>query len=149
MLCAVAGGCDGGQVTHLRNDAEFNQVVLQSDKPVLVDFYKGGCPTCIRVDGMMGQLAEEYKGRVIVAKFMLMQPYFVVTSPELKRQYGIDFFPTVILFVNGKETWRLLRDYELDDYRRVMDQALGVPRAPVTSLDTGKPSGKYPANVSQ
>jgi thioredoxin 1 len=142
ILCVVAGGCAGGQAPQLRDAAEFNQVVLQADKPVLVDFYKGGCPTCIPVDGMMDKLAEEYKGRAIVTKFMLMQPYFAVTSPELKGKYGISSFPTVILFVNGQETWRFLRDYDLDDYRKAMNEALGVQTTQRTSMNSGKPSGK-------
>jgi thioredoxin 1 len=126
VLCVVVGGCAGGQTPVLRDAAEFRQVVLQGDKPVLVDFYKGGCPTCIALDGTIDKLAEEYKGRVIVTKFMLMQPYFAVTSPELKEQYDISFYPTVILFVNGRETWRFLRQYGLDGYRKAMDEALGA-----------------------
>ena len=126
ILCIVVGGCAGGQVTSLRDAAQVKQVIARSDQPVLVDFYKGGCPTCIPVDGMMDKLTEEYKGRVIIAKFMLMQPYGVATSPELEKKYDIRYYPMVILFVNGRETWRFLRDYNLDDYRKAMNGALGV-----------------------
>jgi hypothetical protein len=73
---------------------------------------------------------------------MLVQPYFAVTSPELKDKYDISFFPTVILFINGRETWRFLRDYDLDDYRKAMNEALGVQTTQRASLDRGKPSGK-------
>lgn len=142
ILCAVVGGCASGQVTTLRDAAQFEQVVFQGDKPVLVDFYKGGCPTCIPVDGIMDKLAEEYKGRAIIAKFLLVQPYLAVTSPEIKDKYDISFFPTVILFVNGRETWRLLRDYDLNDYRKALDEALGVPTTQRASPDSGKPSTK-------
>ncbi len=123
-LCVASGGCADNHVTRLQDTAEFKQAILQSDKPVLVDFFKGGCPTCIPVDGMMATLDEEYKGRVTVAKFMLMQPYFAVTSPELREQYDIAFYPTVILFVNGQEKWRFISNYRMDDYRKAMDEAL-------------------------
>lgn len=123
-LCVLAGGCAARGVIALRDTTEFKQVVLQGDKPVLVDFYKGGCPTCIPMDGVMDKLAEEYKGRVIMAQFMLAQPYFAVTSPELEATYDIHYFPTVLLFVNGRETWRFLRRYDLDEYRKAIDEAL-------------------------
>lgn len=126
-LCVAAGGCAASPVISLRDTTEFKQVALQGDKPVLVDFYKGGCPTCIPMDGVMDKLAEEYKGRAIFAEFMLMQPYFAVTSPELEETYDIRYFPTVILFVHGHETWRFLRRYGLDEYRKAIDEALAAP----------------------
>src|ERR1035437_3975044 len=67
ILCVVAGGCGGDKMTPIGNAAEF-QEVLKADRPVLVDFYKGGCPTCILLGPTMDKLVEEYKGRVIVAK---------------------------------------------------------------------------------
>ena len=142
FLCFVAGGCAGGEPTHLRNAEEFQQVLAQDDKPVLVDFYKGGCPTCIPMDGLMDKLAREYKDRVVVAKFMLVEPYFAVTSPELKERYAISYFPTVILFVHGRETWRFLRDYELDDYRKALDKALLGPSTQGRVLPPGETSGE-------
>ena len=141
-LCAVVGGCAGGQIPQLRDAEEFKQVVFQNDKPVLVDFYKGGCPSCIPLDGMMEKLAQEYKGRIIVTKFMLMQPYYAVTSQELRDKYDISFYPMVILFVNGRETWRFLRDYELDHYRKAMDETLGCPASQKTSPGNGKAVGR-------
>ncbi|MCY2928857.1 MAG: thioredoxin family protein [Planctomycetota bacterium] len=74
----------GGQVMRLEDAAQFKQVALQGGKPVLVYFYKGGCPSCIAADPLIATLAREYAGRVVVAKFMLMTPLFAVTSPELK-----------------------------------------------------------------
>ena len=142
ILSFVAGGCADGSATHLRDAAEVKQVVLQGDKPVLVDFYKGGCPSCIALDGLIDKLAEEYAGRVTVAKFRLVQPYFVVTSPELKDKYAISAFPTVILFVNGQETWRFQVDYDANDYRKAIDDALGHATTRTAALDIVKSPGE-------
>jgi thioredoxin 1 len=151
VLCVLAGGCAGDQVTRLRDAAEFEQVALRGDKPVLVDFYKGGCPTCIPVDGMMDKLAEEYKGRAVITKFLLVQPYFAVTSPELKEKYAIDYFPTVILFVHGRETWRFMRRYDLDEYRKAMNEALAVPttQRTVNSSTAASPRASSRDHVTQ
>ena len=130
--CAVLGavllgGCAGGEMTPIRSEAEFDQLVLKSHKVVLVDFYKGWCPTCIAADGMMDKLARDYKGRGVVAKFELMRPWLVVTSPKLKEQYDIHFFPTVILFVDGKETIRFILNYDGAVYRKALDGQVGGP----------------------
>lgn len=140
LLCVVAGGCAENPVMHLRTTAEFEQVVLRGDKPVLVNFYKGGCPTCIPVDGIMDTLAGEYKGRILIAKFMLMQPYSAVTSPELKEKYDISYYPVVILFVNGRETCRFFRNYHIEEYRKAMDDILLAPTTQKISLDGDDPS---------
>ena len=148
LLCVVAGscpGCGGDKVTPIRNEAEFQKVVIQADRPVLVDFYKGGCPTCARLDPTMDQLAEEYRGRALVAKFKLMQPYGVVTSQELQDTYDIQYFPMVIVFVNGRPKYRFLRDYDLGAYRKALDEALTVSttqRTPPATSPAGKPSGE-------
>ena len=141
ILCVAAAGCDGDKAMVISNAAEFQEVVLKADRPILVDFYKAGCPACISLDATMDQLAEEYKGRAIVAKFMLVQPYFVITSPELKEKYAISSIPTAILFVNGRETWRFALAYDIEDYRKAMNEALGVPSTQKTSLDSGRSSG--------
>jgi thioredoxin-like negative regulator of GroEL len=91
----------------------------------VVDFYKGGCPTCLLLDGTMNKLADEYKGRAVVARFELMKPYFAVTAPGLKAKYDISLFPTVVLFVNGEERHRWVMEYKIDKYRSVLRDVLG------------------------
>ncbi|MCY2928860.1 MAG: thioredoxin family protein [Planctomycetota bacterium] len=139
LVCIGVVGCAGEEVPRLADAAQFKQVALQGGKPVLVDFYKGGCPTCIPLDGMMAALGEEYKDRVVFARFMLMTPFFAVTSPELEATYGISTYPVVILFVNGRETWRFLRDYNMNDYRKAIDEALAAPLVPRVSVTNGVP----------
>lgn len=134
LACTAAAlttlGCGGGKVMPLKSEAEFDSVVLQSARPVLVDFYKGGCPTCIPLDGIMDKLAEEYRGRAVIAKVELMSPVFVVLTPELKKRYDISYFPTAVLFVNGQETKRWVIHYATNDYRKALNEAIAAQQGP-------------------
>ncbi len=98
--------------------------MLEADKPVLVDFYKGGCPTCVALEPTFKKLSKEYEDRVVFASFELMKPYFAVTSAPVKEQYDIRFYPTVVLFVDGQEQERWALHYDIKDYRRSLDAAL-------------------------
>jgi thioredoxin 1 len=130
VACAALLGCGGGKVTAIENEAQFNEVVLKNPQPVLVDFYKGGCPTCVALDGTMDKLADEYRGRATIAKFQIMTAVFVVRSSELKHRYDISFYPTAILFVNGQEQQRWSLHYNINDYRRALNDALAGKAPP-------------------
>jgi thioredoxin 1 len=124
-MCALAAGCGGEKVRQILNEADFNRTVLQSAQPVLVDFYKGGgCPPCKMVLPALDELAEEYKGRVLVTKFELISMWFEVQSERLKAQYDIFYIPTVILFVDGKERKRWPLIFLTSEYRKVLDEVL-------------------------
>lgn len=146
ILCALASlpaGCGAGgeNVVQLKDAADFNAQVLQSTQPVLVDFYKGGCPTCVLLEGTYNSLAKEYQGRVLFASFEIMKPYFAVTSPELKSKYDISLFPTVVLLVNGQEKQRWSLEYNADKYRQVLNEVLAAPsgQAPKAGSPPAKP----------
>lgn len=81
-------------------DASFNQDVLQSPHPVLVDFYADWCGPCRAVGPILDQLAAEKAGKVVVAKLNIDE------NPNTPSTYGVRSIPTMILFVNGvaKET---------------------------------------------
>jgi thioredoxin 1 len=136
ILLPLAAGCAGSKITAVPNHAAFQEVVLASNKPVLVQFYKGGCPTCVLLDGPMDKLAEEYRGRVVVAKYQIMTPYFTFRDKEIRDAYDITVYPTAVLFVNGKavKTWRM--HYSLKDYRQAMDAAIGPTTAPTATSRT-------------
>ncbi len=122
VLAMLVGGCAGGKVTRIANEAAFQKIVVNSDKPVLVDFYKGGCATCIPLDSIMDQLVDEYRGRAVVAKFETMTAFFGVPSQEIKHRHDIVFYPTAILFVSGREKKRWIIRYSIDSYRKALDQ---------------------------
>ncbi len=118
-----AGGCSKN-LRHIQNLEEFEEHVLLAEKPVLVEFYKGGCPTCLGLEPRLDMLADEYKGRVDFVRFELMTPIFVVTSQEMKENYEVSVFPTVILFNEGEVRGRWVMNYDLNSYRPVLDQAV-------------------------
>lgn len=134
-LTMLVGGCAGGKVTRIANADAFQEIVLRSDKPVLVDFYKGGCATCIPLDSVMDKLVDEYRGRAVVAKFQTMTAFFGIPSREIKHRHDIVFFPTVILFVNGQEKKRWVMRYSIDNYRKELDKYVQPAEAHAPEAD--------------
>ena len=135
LAAAMMGGCGQEGVVVLASQAEFERAI-QSDRPILVDFYKAGCPTCQAFDHVLDTLAKEYKGRAVFRKFELVKSGFIITAPPLQARYEIDGYPTAILFVRGKEAGRWAQQLELDPYRKALDQALdgaSRPAGPATS----------------
>ncbi len=129
VLSILAGGCAGHKVTRIADEDKFQEMVIRSDKPVLVDFYKGGCATCVPLDSIMDKLVDEYEDRAVVAKFETMTAFFGVPSRQIKHRHDIVFFPTAILFVNGQEKKRWIIRYSIDSYRKALDKYV-VPLPP-------------------
>lgn len=78
------------------SDAEFESKVLQSEVPVVVDFWAPWCGPCRAIAPVLEQLAGEYDGRVIVAKVN------VDDNPVAPSRYGVRGIPTLIAFKGGK-----------------------------------------------
>jgi thioredoxin 1 len=74
----------------------FDDVVLQSDKPVLVDFWATWCKPCLMVAPILDELAEEYDGQVTFTKIDLDQ------NQKIAANYGIMSIPALIIFKNGE-----------------------------------------------
>jgi thioredoxin 1 len=77
-------------------DKNFEEEILKSDTPALVDFWAGWCGPCRMVSPIIEELAEEYKGRLKVAKIN------VDDNLNTPSQYGIRGIPALLLFKNGE-----------------------------------------------
>ena len=77
-------------------DATFDEVVLKSDKPVIVDFWAAWCGPCRMVAPIMDQISQEYEGKAIVAKVD------VDNNQEFAAKFGIRNIPTVLIFNKGE-----------------------------------------------
>lgn len=78
------------------NDVNFDEVVLKSDKPVMVDFWAEWCGPCRVIGPIVNEIAEDYQDRVIVGKLD------VDANPEVSFTYGIRNIPTILFFKNGQ-----------------------------------------------
>ena len=133
VLLPLAGGCGKSLVVDVK-EPEFRSVVLESDLPVLVDFYKDECPICLPVGIIVEDLAKEYQGRVKVARFMAMTGYWWLTSKKIKEEYDLWFVPIVILFDKGVPVKRWVVDYSAESYRKGLNELL-AKRASATQPD--------------
>jgi thioredoxin 1 len=77
-------------------DANFEEVVLKSTMPVLVDFGATWCGPCKALAPVVEQIAEEYAGKAVVAKADVDE------CPEMSAQFRIRNVPTVLFFKNGE-----------------------------------------------
>ena len=77
-------------------DASFKDDVLESDVPVLVDFWAPWCGPCRMVAPVVDEIAEQYEGQIKVVKLNTDE------NPQVASQYGIRSIPTLMIFKGGQ-----------------------------------------------
>jgi thioredoxin 1 len=83
-------------------DQDFEQKVLSSDRPVLVDFWAEWCVPCHMVSPIVEEIGREYAEKMYTAKLN------VDDNPEVTRKYGVMSIPTLIVFKDGQEKARVV-----------------------------------------
>jgi len=77
-------------------DANFDELVLKSDKPAVVDLWAEWCGPCRMVGPIVQEMANEYEGRAVIGKLD------VDSNPGITAKYGIRNIPTILFFKNGE-----------------------------------------------
>ena len=99
-------------------DATFAQDVLKADHPVLVDFWAPWCGPCRMVAPVLEKVADQYAGRVTVAKMNVDE------NQQTSMQYGIRSIPTVALFHNGDVVDGVMGAAPLGHFTKMLDEHL-------------------------
>ena len=99
-------------------DATFDEVVLKSDKPVLVDFWAAWCGPCRMVGPVIEEISTEYDGKAVVGKLD------VDANQEFAAKYGVRNIPTVLMFKGGEVVGRQVGVAPKNVYTEAIDGLL-------------------------
>ena len=99
-------------------DQNFQEEVLQSNEPVLVDFWAEWCAPCRIIAPIIDELGAEYSGKLKVGKLD------VDANGQTSQAYGVMSIPSVVLFKGGQPVKTLVGAQSKDNYKREIDSVL-------------------------
>ena len=100
------------------DDSNFEQKVLQSETPVLVDFWASWCRPCLMLAPIVEELSEDYGGKITFTKLDVDQ------NPKTASKYGIMSIPTLLLFKNGEPVSHMVGYKPKAELKRDLDAVL-------------------------
>ena len=100
------------------DEATFDELVLRSDKPVLVDFWAEWCPPCHQIAPVLAQIAGERKDRLSVVKLNSDE------NPSISARYRVMALPTLMLFHHGELIWSVVGARPKAKLLKELDDAL-------------------------
>ena len=99
-------------------DSTFDEIVLKSDKPVMVDLWAEWCGPCRMVGPIMEELSSDFEGKAVVGKLD------VDSNQEFAAKFGVRNIPTVLVFKNGELVGRQVGVAPKSTYTEAINSAL-------------------------
>lgn len=100
------------------NDSNFEEVVLKSDKPVLVDFWAEWCGPCRAIGPVIEELSKEYEGKALIVKLNTDE------NPITPSNYAIRSIPTLLFFKGGQVVDKLIGAVPKSNIKAKLDAVL-------------------------